>query len=158
MQLDPRFRRCFDSSDLVQETLRKAQEHLGQCRAETEAQLIGWLHRILTNTAYDWLDKYQNEAKMQSLQAVRSASSVRLPSVVVDTPSPSQKAETAEQLLRLADALDQLPQDKRDVIIHHHMLGTPVAQIAAEMGRTEKAVAGLLYWGKRKLRELLNHS
>ena len=36
LELDPRLRRRFDSSDIVHDTLLKAHAHLGQCRAETE--------------------------------------------------------------------------------------------------------------------------
>jgi RNA polymerase sigma-70 factor (ECF subfamily) len=58
-------------------------------------------------------------------------------------------------LLRLASAIDQLPEDQRDVLMQRDLLGASVSQIAEQLGRTEKSVAGLLLRGRRRLRELL---
>src|SRR4051794_37994064 len=51
--LGRRFKRFFDSSDLVQETLRKADQHKEGCRAPDEAGRLRWLHGILENAARD---------------------------------------------------------------------------------------------------------
>jgi RNA polymerase sigma-70 factor, ECF subfamily len=69
--------------------------------------------------------------------------------------SPTQQAERQESLLQLAEAIGQLSEDQQDVIICHHLHGLPVAQIAQNLGRTEKSVAGLLYRAKKQLHELL---
>jgi len=160
MQLDPRLQRRFDSSDLVQETLLKAHEKLGDFRGQTEAEFLKWLQAILANVVADEVDKARAKkrdvALEQSIQAVMAESSARLDNYLAEQESsPSQKVERQESLLRLAAAVDQLPADQRDVIIHHHLLATPVAQIAEQLGRSEKSVAGLLYRAKRKLAELL---
>jgi RNA polymerase sigma-70 factor (ECF subfamily) len=161
MQLDPRLQRRFDNSDLVQEALLKAHQGLAAFRGNSEAELVKWLQTILTNVLADEVDRAHAQkrdvALDQSLQAVLADSSARLDAyLAAREASPSQQAERQETLLRLAAAIDQLPDDQRDVIIHHHLLGTPVARIAEELGRTEKAVAGLLYRGKRRLSELLH--
>jgi RNA polymerase sigma-70 factor (ECF subfamily) len=36
----------------------------------------------------------------------------------------------------------------------HHLKGLPVAEVAAQVGRTRPAVVGLLFRGLKKLREL----
>jgi len=62
------------------------------------------------------------------------------------------------RFLRCADRsteIDQLAEDERDVIIHIHLLRTPVQQVAQELGRTEKAVASLLCRAMGKLRKNL---
>jgi RNA polymerase sigma-70 factor (ECF subfamily) len=48
-----------------------------------------------------------------------------------------------------------LPDDQRLAVELHHLRDTPVAEIAAHLGRTEASVAGLLRRGLQKLRELL---
>jgi RNA polymerase sigma-70 factor (ECF subfamily) len=92
----------------------------------------------------------------QSLQAAMDESSARIEGYLgAAGPSPSQQAERGELLLRLASAIEQLPADQHDVIVRRDLRGEPVDQIAQQLGRTEKAVAGLLFRGRHKLRELL---
>jgi RNA polymerase sigma-70 factor (ECF subfamily) len=70
-------------------------------------------------------------------------------------PSPSDQAMQHEELLRLAAALEKLPDDQRDVIILMKH-GMSIATIAAQMGRTENSVAGLYRRGLERLRQLLD--
>src|SRR5713226_5208632 len=57
LHLDPRLKRRFDSSDLVQETLLKAHKNLHQFRGTTEAELVKWLQEILANALADQVRK-----------------------------------------------------------------------------------------------------
>jgi RNA polymerase sigma-70 factor (ECF subfamily) len=160
MELDPRLQRRFDSSDLVQEALLRAHAHLVRFRGKTEAELVKWLQEILANVVADEVRKAHAQkrdlALEQSLEAVMVDSSARLEAYLAShQDSPSRQVERQEQLLRLAAAIAQLPEDQRDVVIQRDLLGTPVNQIADQLGRTEKSVAGLLLRGRRKLRELL---
>lgn len=156
-QLDPRFRRRFDSSDLLQETLLRAHARRAQFRGASEGELIKWLQAILVNVLRDEIRRANDVKLMQSLEAATDESSARLASFLqADLPSPSQEAERHELLLRIAAALEQLPEDQRDVVIQRDLLAAHVAQIAEQMGRTEKSVAGLLLRGRRRLRQLLD--
>jgi RNA polymerase sigma-70 factor (ECF subfamily) len=92
----------------------------------------------------------------RSIDDILAASSARMEAyLAADGPSPCEQAERQEQLLRLARAIEQLPGEQRDVLIHRDLLGTPVREISEQLGRTEKSVAGLLLRGRRRLRELL---
>jgi RNA polymerase sigma-70 factor (ECF subfamily) len=160
LQLDPRLRRRFDPSDLVQETLLKAHQNFDRFRGQTEAELLTWLQEILGNVVIDEARKARSRkrdvALEQPLQAAVAESSARLEAyLAADQPSPSQQVERQELLLRLAATIDQLPEDQRDVFILKDVKGTPVAQIAEQLGRTKKSVAGLLLRGRARLRELL---
>src|SRR5260370_39991800 len=53
LHFDPRLKRRFDSSDLVQETLLKAHKNLHQFRGQTEAELVKWLQEILAHVLAD---------------------------------------------------------------------------------------------------------
>jgi RNA polymerase sigma-70 factor (ECF subfamily) len=160
IQLDPRLRRSFDSSDLVQETLLKATQNLEQFHGGSEAELVKWLQQIMQNALTDARRRARAQkrdvAREEALAVVVNDSSARLQNwLVAPDSSPSQRAARKEELLRVAAALAKLPEDQRDVVILRDSLDTPVRTIAEQLGRTEKAVAGLLLRGRRKLRDLL---
>ncbi|HEV2950283.1 MAG TPA: sigma-70 family RNA polymerase sigma factor [Gemmataceae bacterium] len=91
-----------------------------------------------------------------SLEAALNDSSSKLESLLAaPQSSPSQRASRQEQLVRLADALAQLPEDQRQAVVRKHLQGETVAAIAHDMGRTETAIGGLLRRGMARLRELL---
>jgi RNA polymerase sigma-70 factor (ECF subfamily) len=158
IRLDPRF--IFDASDLVGDTMLKAHKQLAACKATTEAELVAWLQKILRNVAIDNIRRAmaleRDPRRERSLGHAVDESSRLEPLLPPDSQSsPSDQAMHHEALLRLAAALEKLPDHQRDVIIliKH---GLPVAAIAAQMDRTEKAVAGLYRRGLERLRELLN--
>jgi RNA polymerase sigma-70 factor (ECF subfamily) len=160
LQLDPRLQRRFDSSDLVQETLLNAHAQLDRFRGQTEAELVRWLQEVLAHTVADQVRNARAQkrdvALEQSLQAVLAESSAQLEAFLASgQPSPGEQAERHELLLRLADALERLPEDQREVVILRDLQGASVGAIAAQLGRTRKSVAGLLLRGRGKLRELL---
>src|SRR5713101_4544648 len=87
MNLDPRMRRRFDSSDLVQETFVKAYANRDQFKGQTEAEFVKWLQEILTHVVIDEIRK--NRAKNRDvaaeryLQEVLAQSSARLEGFLV---------------------------------------------------------------------------
>ena len=156
LRLQPR----FDSSDIVQDTFCKAYAALGEFRGTTEAQLIAWLQVILENEIIDYCRKNLNPARdvrrEQSIRDAMSQSSVTLAGFLsASQPSPSEVAERREDLLRIAEALEQLPEDQRDAVIAKYLLGLTLTQTAKRLGKTESAVAGLLGRGRKRLREFL---
>ncbi len=160
MQLDRRLRRRFDSSDLVQETLCKAQAGLPDFRGQTEAELVKWLQGILAHVLSDEVRKAfagkRDLALEQSLHEVVAGSSAQLQRFLADQgPTPSEDAQRHELLLQIAAAIDQLPEDQRDAVIARDLNGCSIAEIAEVLQRSAKAVADLVYRGHRKLRELL---
>ena len=60
-----------------------------------------------------------------------------------------------EDVFRLAQALATLPENQRRAVELHHLKGWSLNEIAAELGSSKPAVAGLLHRGLMKLRELL---
>ena len=95
-------------------------------------------------------------AKERSLEIELGQSSSRLEYVLAaDQTSPSQQAVRCEELLWLAHVMNQLPIDQRRVVELHHLKGLPLTEVAALMDRTRPAIAGLLFRGLNRLRELL---
>lgn len=69
--------------------------------------------------------------------------------------SPSARAVHREQAVLLADALERLPDDYREVFMLRHVEQVPVAEIAARMGRTPNAVRKLWTRAMVALRQAL---
>jgi RNA polymerase sigma-70 factor, ECF subfamily len=160
LRLDPRLKRLWDSSDLVQDAYCRAIQNFDQFHGTSDGELVGWLQRILENTAKDKIIAARRQKRdvglLRSLEQAVEDSSVRLDAfLAAEQSSPSDRAERAEVLVRLAAAVEQLPESQRDAIIYRHLHETPVAQIAERMGKTEKAVAMLLYRGMARLRKPL---
>jgi RNA polymerase sigma-70 factor (ECF subfamily) len=160
LRLHPRIHVKFGYSDLVNETLLVAHQRIAQFEGNTEAQLIAWLKRILTNRARDKFDHWHAEMRdvdrERSIEAAVEDSSQRLTRfLVAHNRSPSEHVSKKEQLARLARALDELDEDHREAIIARYLMQLPVAEIAARMERTQKSVAGLLLRGRKRLRDLL---
>jgi RNA polymerase sigma-70 factor (ECF subfamily) len=160
LQFDPRLRGKLDPSDVVQQTLVKAHQGREQFRGTSAGEQAAWLRRILANTLIDAARKYQRELALeQGFDRGLDESSARLEAwLAAEQSSPSEVAVRQEQLLRLAAALARLPQDQRTAVELHHLRDASVAEIAAHLGRTEAAVAGLLRRGLQKLRELLHEN
>jgi RNA polymerase sigma-70 factor (ECF subfamily) len=114
LQLDSRLRGNLDPSDLVQQTLLQAHQMRDQFRGATEAEYAAWLRQILVRTLANAdrdLGRLKRDVgRERSLEAAIEESSVRLEAwLASEQSSPSACAEKNEQLLRLAEALEQLP-------------------------------------------------
>jgi RNA polymerase sigma-70 factor (ECF subfamily) len=161
LQLDVRLQGKLDPSDVVQETLLKAHQALDQFHGESDAQMAAWLRAILTNTLTDALRRFQAGARKveqeRSLQAALEESSSRLEAwLAAERSSPVEQAIRQEQLLDLAQALAQLPQDQRRAVELRYLKGCTVGEVASQMERTKEAVAKLLLRGLACLRGLLD--
>jgi len=66
--------------------------------------------------------------------------------------SPSQHLQREERAVQLAAALAELPEAQREALVLQYWHGRSLAQIAAELGRSPAAVAGLLKRGLKQHR------
>ena len=159
--LGSKLRQQIDASDLVQQTLMDAHAKKDQFRGDTDAQRAAWLRQILAHNLADAL-RHQHRAKrdvsrQQPLEAAIDDSFCRTERwLEARQSSPSQHVTNKEELLRLADALTELPDAQRDAVILRHLQGLSLAEVARELGRTEAAVAGLVYRGLNRLHDLLD--
>lgn len=162
LHLHPALRRKLDPSDVVQQTLLQAYQASHDLEGRSDAEVAGWLRqalaRNLSHAVRDFGRACRDVHREQSLEAAVDASSAHLDQWLADSAqaSPSQEAQFHEQALRLAEALEQLPEAQRQALILQHWQGWSVAEIAEHMERTPAAVAGLLKRGLQQLRALLH--
>jgi len=160
LQFEPRLRSKVDSSDIVQVTLLEAHTSWAQFRGSTEAELMAWLRRILSHNLADVRKEFgrlkKDVGRERSLEEGVEHSSGRLGTLLAARqPTPSRAVSREEEELKLTAALQQLPDAQREAVELHHLQGLPLKELAAHLGRSENAVAGLIHRGLDGLRELL---
>jgi RNA polymerase sigma-70 factor (ECF subfamily) len=163
VHLDPRLRGKLDPADIVQQTLLRACAALPDLRGQSPETLAAWLRRILARTLADTVKHYHRDRRdvnlERSLQVDLDQSSSNLGGwLAADQTSPSHAAQRNEELLRLANALADLPEPQREVVILKHCRGQTLQQIADSLGRTVPSVASLLRRGLEALRSRLSPS
>ena len=150
----------MDASDLVQQTLLDAVAQTDQFRGNSEAQFLAWLRQSLANNLVDAFRyhgrKKRDISRNRSLDEGISKSFLRVDALATDSRStPSQRAATNEQLLRLPSALEALSEAQREAIILLHLQGLKLSETSERLGRSEAAVCGLLHRGLKRLHEIL---
>ena len=160
LQLGRLYRARLDSSDVVQETLARAVKGLGQLRGGSEAEFVRWLRAIVGNVLVDFVREHgaakRDPRREQTVCDASGDEETPLAAyLAASQPGPVTLAQRQERLLQLAAAVGRLPEAERDAVIAHYILELPLSEVAARLGRTEKGAAGLVFRGKRRLRELL---
>jgi RNA polymerase sigma-70 factor, ECF subfamily len=161
VQIGRRMQGKFDVADLVQETFLEAPRDVGGFRGGSEAQFLAWLRQILVAILANQVRRYfgtkRRDVRLErELQDGLDHSSVHLGShLIAPQSSPSAQASRREQAVLLADAMDELPEDYREVIILRQLEGLSFPQVALRMGRTEDSVKNLWARALVRLRRLL---
>ena len=157
LQLDNRWNRKFDASDIVQQTLLEAWKGENAFRGDTSGERIAWLRTILGRVIGRETQKYggtqmRDPGKEISLAKTLDQSSILLSNLLAaDTNTPSVHADNREQQTIIADVLESLPADYREVIVLRNLRGLSHAEIAKKLERSEPATRML--W-LRALKEL----
>ncbi len=138
----------LDASDLVQEALFKAHREFAGFLGSTEPELVAWLRQILIRSLSDQVKRHRagkrDLRREEALEVMLDLSSTAVQqALAAPVSSPSSIASRREQAVLLADALEKLPADYREVFILRNLEHIPFDQIAARMGRSSGAVRKL---------------
>jgi RNA polymerase sigma-70 factor (ECF subfamily) len=165
LEVSQAMRDKVDLSGVIQQTLLEAHQGLrGQPdRKRSDEELAAWLRSILSHNLADVLRRLaarkRDVRREWSLDAALDQSASRLERwLAADQSSPSQRAIRQEDLLRVSEAMADLPEAQRRAIELHHLRSLPLSEIADELGTTKAAVAGLLHRGMKALRSRLGET
>jgi len=156
-----KFQSKLDASDIVQQTMLNAYQSWEQFRGKSDAELAGWLRQILANliirNTRDMGRGKRDVERERSIDAALQQSSMQLGKLLADPGqgTPSQVVMKEERAAELAQALMELPDDQREAIMGKYWHGQSSAEIGEQLQRSPEAVAGLLYRGLKKLREVM---
>ncbi len=164
LQVGRRLQGKVDDSDLVQGVFLEAHRDFAQFRGTTEGELMSWLRQILASNLADEVRRYHGTARRdvrlerelivqldQSSQALDRALAAR-------SSSPSERAIRRERAVLLADTLEKLPGDYREILILRHMEDLSFPEVARRMNRTLPSVKNLWVRALAQVRDLLGDS
>jgi RNA polymerase sigma-70 factor, ECF subfamily len=160
LQIGRRLQGKVDAADLVQETFLAAHSHFAQFQGAGEAEFLGWLRQILASRLAKLIRRFcgtkRRDVRLERQLAVEMDQSSRLldRSLLAASSSPSHRAARREQAVLLADALEQLPDDYREVLVLHHLQGLSLPEVARRLGRTLDSVKNVWLRALARLRHL----
>src|SRR3954470_5075165 len=135
-----------DAEDLTEQTFLQAYRHFERAQRESRGRpLRPWLIRIAHNLAANF---YRDRS--------------RKPQTPIDDAGVLAAAHTTEtlvehrdELTRILDCVNELPDDRREAVIMRFALGMDNREIARALGRTDGATKVLLHRAIRQLEELV---
>lgn len=158
VQMESRFAAKFDPADVVQQAMILAVRDFRNFRGQTDAEFAAWLRQILAHVLAHEMRRYSGTQKRDldremSLDETINQSAQRLEEILPATAtSPTQAVVRNEHQVHLAQALERLPDDYREVIVLRHIEGLSHEQIAKRMNRNTGAVRMLWVRALARLR------
>lgn len=143
-----------DRREILQATLMQIVRRLGSFRAESSFST--WLFRVTANEALMLMrSRRRHKARIvdgldwEDLSAI-PADATSEPTVPADI-----GVERRERDERVRGALEELPNDYRDVVVAHYHQDLGLQEIADKLAITESAVRSRLHRARMRLRTLL---
>jgi RNA polymerase sigma-70 factor (ECF subfamily) len=161
LQIGRRLQGKVDAADLVQETFLKAARDFAGFRGRTEDEWASWLRQILACTVANQVRHYLGTRRRDQRLERELADELDHSSRALDGgllargSSPSQQAARREQAVLLADALDRLPAEYREVLILRHLEELSFPDVARRMNRSLDSVKNLWTRALARLRRTL---
>jgi RNA polymerase sigma-70 factor (ECF subfamily) len=145
---------------LVQEAFLEAHRDFHQFQGQTDAELRAWLRRLLVYNLANQIRRYRTQRRdfrlEQQLAAELDQSSHTLErGLIAPDSSPSARAARREDGLRLAEALERLPAETREVLLLRHFQGLTFPAIARRLGKSLDSVKNTWLRGLAQLRRAL---
>jgi RNA polymerase sigma-70 factor (ECF subfamily) len=163
LRLDPAIVQRLDASDVVQEVLIEASRRLQDYLKAPSMPFHLWLRHIAKDHLIDAHRRHHlaqkrgvNREQPMHQPAWSDRSSLDLAAQLLDQDlTPASAAIQQELQRRLQDAIGQLDDDDREVILMRHYEMLANQEVASSLGLTEAAASMRYLRAVRKLRDLL---
>ncbi len=161
MQVGRRLRGKFDPEDLIQEASLAAYRGIMRFRGDSEAEFRSWLRQILAGILANHVRRYRGTLRRDDRLERSMADDLDRSSRAIDRglvavqSTPSQHASRREQAILLAEALENLPEDYREVIVLRQLEELSFAEVAVRMGRTVNSVKNLWIRALTRMRRVM---
>ena len=162
IQIGLRLQAKVDPDDVVQEAFLDANRQIVHFRGESLEAFTAWLRKLLAGQLAQVIRRYcGTEARdirlERSIEQDLDSSSARLAQGLASpTSSPSESFRRREDLVDLANMLEQLPADYRSVILMRQIDGLSFVEISIRLERSEDSVQKLWVRGLQALKALMN--
>ncbi len=166
LRLDPAIGKRLDASDVVQEVMLEASRRLANYVNKPDMPFHLWLRHIARDHIIDAHRRHRQAQKrgVDREQPIVPAgladhSSVELAARFIDQElTPASAAIRQEMERRLHQAIAQLDDDNREIILMRHFEQLSNQDVAADLGLTEAAASMRYLRAVRRLRDLLGAS
>ncbi len=138
-----------DAMDASQDAFLKAFQNLRSFRGESRVSV--WLYRLTYNASMDILKK-SRRGTLVPLPADEEGAELEIPD---PSPTPDEEVQHREELREVRDALGQLDEDKRRILLMREYNGMSYQDIAEALGLEEGTVKSRLARARAALAEIL---
>jgi RNA polymerase sigma-70 factor, ECF subfamily len=136
-----------DAEDLTTQTFLQAYRHFERAQRESHGRpLRPWLIRIAHNLA---ANLYRDRSRKP--QTNIDESTMPLPAIHTT----EDLVEGRDELARILEGVEQLPDDRREALIMRFALGMDNREIARALGKTDGATKVLIHRAIRQLEEIV---
>lgn len=142
-----------DARDLTQEAFVKAYRNISGFRSD--AKFYTWLYRIAMNLTIDFTRRRKRNPVTTVEDEVAERSSDGGVAEVHRIQSPGKALERKQLYRAIMDALEELPEQQKQVILLREIEGLSYKEISEIMGIAEGTVMSRLFYARKRLQTLL---
>ncbi|HEY4870485.1 MAG TPA: sigma-70 family RNA polymerase sigma factor [Candidatus Dormibacteraeota bacterium] len=132
------------AEDLMQEVYIAALQAIGRFRGRTEGEFIAWLLKIAHAKV---MDRFRSQYRHPEVQTSDAASA--------DVKDPLDAVDQRLRLEEISDALAQLTEDQRNVVMNRLVLGLDLEETSKLMGKNVGSIKALQHRALAHLLKIL---
>lgn len=140
---------AVDAAELAQDSLADAHLGLSTCHGDVNDPFVygRWLRGVARNKFLNWWRSRSRRERLAAVTAPETLDQVAAKTDHID-----------ERLVQLRAEIQRLPSKNREVVMMHYLDETSVADVAALLSISVKAVEGRLYQARKSLRRGMDES